>query len=120
MADQTMVVLEGLKSGPVDLWAAAEVQNGNDAGGDSWFIPNDGKTILIFNGVAGDTITFTAVTDEYGRTETLAPVVAMGGVGVFGPFLPELWNNSDSQVQFDLTAENAGDQLIAMRISKPT
>ena len=120
MADQTMTVVESDKNGILDVAGNGAALAGNAAGGDDFLMPNDGKTVLVIDGVTGDTFTFTAVADKYGRTETLAPVVAAGKVAVIGPFMPELWNNSAGQVVFVPTAGNAGDKLLAVRVTKPS
>ena len=120
MADVTMTVVQGVKAGILDMSGHASVQAGNAAAGNYFYFPNDGRVFLFVDGVTGDTFTFTAVTDKFGRTETLAPVVAAGKNAVIGPFLPELWNDSSGRVKFKPTVGNAGDKLLAVRISNPT
>lgn len=120
MADQVMTVVECVKAGILDLSGNASAKAGNAAAGSNFLFPNDGKTVLFVDGVTGDTFTFTPVVDKFGRTETLAPVVAAGKKALIGPFLPELWNNSDGRVVFKPTAGNALDILLAVRVSKPT
>lgn len=120
MADITMTVRPLTKAGVADLNSDAYVQLGNAAGGSDFLFPNDGKTILIIDGTTGDTFTFTARNDKYGRTETLTFVVGAGDWGACGPFLPELWNDSSGMVHFVPTAGNAGDILLAVRVSNPT
>lgn len=120
MADQTMIVVEGVKAGILDVAGHGSALAGNAAGGDDFLMPNDGKTVLVIDGVTGDTFTFTAVNDKYGRTETLAPVVAIGNYAIIGPFLPELWNNSAGQIVFKPTAGNVGDLLLAVRVGAPS
>jgi hypothetical protein len=118
----TMTVRPLTKAGVSDLAADAYVQLGNAAGGagGEFLFPNDGKTFLYVDGVTGDTFTFTAVADKYGRTETLAVTVAAGKNGAYGPFLPELWNNAAGCVRFIVTAGNVGDLLLAVRVANPT
>lgn len=120
MADQTMSVRDLTKAGVLDLAADTYAKAGNAAGGSDFLFPNDGKTILIVDGATGDTFTFTARADKYGRTETLAKVVAAGKWAAIGPFLPELWNDSNGMVHFVPTVGNAGDILLAARVSNPT
>lgn len=120
MADQTFTVVEGVKAGILDCSAHASALAGNATGGDYFRIPNDGKVVLYVDGVTGDTFTFTAVTDKFGRTETLAPVVAVGKVALIGPFLPDIWNQADGCVIFKPTAGNANDILLAVRVGTPT
>lgn len=120
MADQTMTVTQAVKAGLLDLQGHANVLAGNAAGGDYFYMPNDGKTVLFVDGVTGDTFTFSAVTNKYGRSETLAPVVAAGDLAILGPFMPELWNQSNGSIKFKPTAGNAGDLLLAVRVTNPT
>jgi hypothetical protein len=116
MADQIMTVVQGTKAGILSVADHASTLAGNAAGGDYFYFPNDGRTVLVVDGVTGDTFTFTAVADKYGRTETLAPVVASGKFAIIGPFLPELWNDANGRVEFKPTVGNAGDLLLAVRV----
>ena len=120
MADVTMTVSNSVKAGILDMQADANIELGNAAAGDDFLFPNDGKTVLWVDGVTVDTFTFTAVTDKYGRTETLAPVVGVGDIAMIGPFLPELWNNAAGMVTFKPTAGNVGDILLAVRVASPS
>ena len=122
MADTIMTVVEGTKNGMVDQAGNAAVLAGNVLSGVGNFqMPNDGKTIILIHAVTGDTWTFTAITDRTGRTETLTAVVAAGDIAHLGPFAPELWNNTDGQIEFSPSAGcNATDLLLAMRISIPS
>lgn len=124
MADQLMAIVQAVKAGILDVAGHASIEAGNAAGGDYFYFPNDGHTVLAIDGVTGDTFTFTAVNDPYGRTETLAPVVAAGKIAIIGPFMPELWNVTSGTyagcVKFKPTAGNAGDLLLAVRITDPS
>ena len=120
MATVTMTVRPAVKAGVLDLDSDAYKQLGNAAGGSDFIFPNDGKTILVVDGVTGDTFTFTAVADKYGRTETLAGVVGAGAWAIMGPFLPELWNDAAGYAHFKPTVGNAGDFLLAVRVANPT
>ena len=124
MADQLMVVAPAVKAGILDMSGHANKKLGNAAGGDFFYFPNDGKTVLYVDGVTGDIFTFTAVLDPFGRTETLAPTVVAGKKAVLGPFAPELWNVVSGTyvgcVKFKPTAGNVGDVLLAVRVSDPT
>lgn len=120
MAEQTMSVRAITKAGVLDLAADAYAKAGNAGGGSDFLIPNDGKTVLLVDGVTGDTFTFTARPDKYGRTETLAKVVASGKWAMIGPFRPELWNDSSGYIHFVPTAGNAGDILLAIRVDNPS
>ena len=120
MADTTFTVTESVKAGIVNIAAHANKVAGNIIGTDLGKIPNDGNVVLLVDGVTGDTFTFVPVLDKFGRTETLAPVVAAGKFAVLGPFLPDIWNQSDGAVHFNPTAGNAGDVLLALRVGSPT
>lgn len=120
MADVTMTVVEVDKDGILDIGGNGSAEAGNGAGGDDFLFPNDGKTLLAVEATTGDTFTFTAVADKYGRTETLAPVVGMGKNALLGPFMPELWNDSDGYIHFVPTAGNADDKLLAVRVANPS
>jgi len=120
MAEITMTVRPVTKAGVLDLAVDAYKQLGNAAGGSDFIFPNDGKTVLVVDGVTGDTFTFTPVTDKYGRTETLAVVVANGKWAMIGPFRQELWNDAGGFVHFKPTVGNAGDILLAVRVDNPS
>lgn len=120
MAEIEMTVVDSVKAGILDMDSHASQQLGNAAGGFDFTFANDGKTVLIVDGVTGDTFTFTAVADKFGRVETLAPVVAAGAWAMIGPFLPELWNDSDGKVHFLPTSGNVGDILLAVRVANPS
>ena len=116
MADITFVVATPGKTMD-DMAGAAEVQAGNAPGADDFLLPNDGNTFLCIHAVTGDTWTVTAVPDKYGRTETLTLVIAAGDIGIYGPFNPDIWNNSDGHMVITPTAYNVGDLLYAYRCS---
>lgn len=116
MADITMTVTELDRSTLLDMAGHANVELGNAPGADDFLMPNDGKTALIIWGVTGTTWTFTAITSEHGRTETLTAVVAAGDIAVYGPFPPSLWNNGSGQVRITPTLYQAGDLLLAVRL----
>lgn len=116
MADQIMTVVDAVKSGILDVANNANAKAGNAAGAGYFYFPNDGRTVLVVVSGTGDTFTFTPVTDKYGRTETLAPVVAGSKTAIIGPFLPELWNDANGRVKFKPTVGQATDKLLAVRI----
>ncbi len=122
MADTVMTVVDGTKNGMVDQAGNGATLAGNTLGGvGSFQMPNDGKTVVVIHAVTGDTWTFDAVADRTGRTETLTAVVAAGDIAVCGPFLPELWNNTDGQIEFaPAGAGNVADLLLAMRFADPS
>jgi len=121
MADQVMTVVGVTKAGILDCSLNANAKAGNAAGTDDFLFPNDGQTILYIDGTTGDTWTFTAVADKYGRTETLTVTVAAGKYALVGPFLPELWNDAAGRVTFKPAAGgNVADKLLAVRVANPT
>ncbi len=122
MAVQTMVVVPAVKAGILDIAAHGDALAGNAAGGDNWQLPNDGKTVLMIvaGAAAGDTFTFTAVANRFGRTEALAPVVAAGKSATIGPFDPELWNNEAGQIIMVPTSGEATDTLLWVRVADPS
>ena len=118
MAVVTMTVTQVDKDGILDVESDANAVAGDD--GTSFKFPNDGRTVLVVVSGTGDTLTFAAVTDKYGRTETLATVVAAAKTAVLGPFLPELWNDGEGYVSFTPTAGNSDDTILAMRVADPS
>jgi len=122
MADYTLSVRALTKAGVIDLDSDAYAKAGNTIAAGDYVFPNDGKTILLMDAGTGATVTFTARADKYGRTETLAVAVAGGGgeIAAFGPFLPELWNDPSGNVHFSLSAYNAGDIFLALRVANPS
>ncbi len=122
MAVQTMVVVPAVKAGIVDIAGNGDALAGDASGGDNWQLPNDGKTVLLVvaGAAAGDTFTFTAVPNRFGRTETLAPVVAAGNSAIIGPFAPELWNNEAGQIIMVPAVGKATDTLLWVRVADPS
>ena len=120
MADITFTVVVGTKAGMLDLAGNVNTELGNAPGADEFLLPNDGKTVVLIHAVTGDTWTVVPVLDKFGRTETLTPTIAAGDIGVIGPFLPELFNDSDGNVHIDPTVGNVADLLLAMSFGNPT
>ena len=118
MADQTMTVVDGSKTGILDVENDGSALAGDAAGADDFLFPNDGKTVLVV--VGGGTpadIVFTPKTNQYGRTESLSVTPGTSVTSIIGPFPPHLWNNSDGQVEFDPTGGGqAGDTYLAVRV----
>ncbi len=118
MADQTMTVVESTKTGILDVEGNASAKAGNAAGTDQFLFANDGRTVLVV--VGGGTpavIAFTAVANQWGRTESLAVTPGTSVTSIVGPFRPDLFNNSSGQVEFDPAAGGqAGDTYLAVRI----
>lgn len=119
MADQTLTVTDALKTGILDVTAHANKVLGNAAGADHFYFANDGKTILVcVVGASAKQITFTAVTNEWGRTETLQVTPTSSKTSVIGPFKPHLFNQTDGTVKFQPAASGlATDIYLALRIS---
>lgn len=122
MADQIMTLTEGIKAGFADLSAAANAKLGNSASTDYFYFPNDGKVVLVaIVGATPKQITFTPVVDRFGRTETLAPTPTASKTAVYGPFLPELWNDANGRVKFQPAAGGlATDIYVALHVASPT
>ena len=122
MSDQTFTVTEGIKAGILDVSAHANKILGNAAGSDFFLMPNDGKTVLVCAVAASaKLITFTAINDKYGRTETLTVQPVDSKTSIIGPFLPELWNASDGTLKFKPAAGGLATEIyLAMRVGKPT
>ena len=127
MAWQLLTVVNATKAGPaalLDLVTAA-VSWDDTSYTDGVEFANDGKTILIVSNadaVKASTQTFQAVTDPDGRTESLAPVVAALDTGLMGPFLPLLWNTTDSRIRF-IPSQGGGETditFVAVRVENPT
>ena len=118
MSIHVMTVTALTKSGVVDVTADTNVEAGNVA--TDIYLPNDGQTLFVTSAVTGDTWTFTAIADKFGRTETLTLVVASGKFAMAGPFLPELWNDADGYIHIVPTVGNAGDFILAVRAANPS
>jgi hypothetical protein len=113
-----MTVVQATKAGPLDVGAHANVVAGNAAATDYFYMPNDGKTVLVcVCGAAAKQLTFTAVACEHGRTETHTPTPTSSGTTVLGPFPPALWNQSNGCVKFQPAAGGlATDKYLAVRV----
>ncbi len=122
MAYTTLTVLAADKAGDemIALMVGADTQ-----GGDGFKFANDGKTmVLVLDELAagaGDTITFEAVVDPDGRSETtLTRTVTLKKIFIYGPFLPLIWNQSDGTVALKFTTANSKTKIAAVRISNPS
>jgi hypothetical protein len=122
MADQTMTVVDAVKAGVLNCEGHASALAGNAAGSDDFIMPNDGRTVLVVvAGASVKTISVTAIDDKYGRTETLTLSPTASKTNIFGPFLPELWNNSSGQLIFKpATGGDVGDKYLAVRVANPS
>lgn len=122
MAYTLLTVLGADKAGDelIALMVGADTQ-----GGDGFDFPNDGQTMLFvldeLAAGAGDTLTFEAVADPDGRTETtLTRTITAKKMYIYGPFLPLIWNQSDGRVRCKFTTANAKTKILAVRIANPT
>lgn len=122
MADQTMVVTQAVKAGLLDVAGHANAKLGNAAGSDYFYMPNDGRTVLVcVCGASAKQLTFTAVADRYGRSETLTPTPGSSKTSIIGPFLPELWNQTNGCVKFQpATSGQATDIYLAVKVDNPS
>ncbi len=120
MANQTLTVVNTVKTGILDVAGNASAKAGNAAGTDKFYFANDGLTVLVVvGGAAPSAITFTAVANKYGRTETLVVTPGTNKSSVIGPFKPHLFNNSSGQVEFDPAGGGQADDFyLAVRVSK--
>lgn len=120
MANQTMTVTPCLKSGILDITAHANKKAGNAAGTDKFYFANDGLTFLaVAGGAAPAAIAFTAVLNQWGRTETLSVTPTAAKYSLIGPFPPRLFNNSSGQVEFDPAAGGqADDTYLVVSVSR--
>ena len=122
MADQTMTVTAVAKAGILDVEGDANKVLGNAAGSDFFLFANDGRTVLVcVCGASAKVITFTAIDDKFGRTETLAPAPGSSKTSIIGPFLPELWNDSSGLIKFKPAAGGlATDIYLAVKVANPS
>ncbi len=118
MADQIMTVVDAVKAGILDVAGNGSAKVGTAAGADQFLFANDGKTILaVIGGAAPAAITFTAVANKYGRTETLVVTPGTNKTSIIGPFKGHLFNNSSGQIEFDPAGGGqADDYYLAVRV----
>ena len=122
MAYTELTVLAADKAGDelIALMVGANTQTA-----DGFEFVNDGRTMLLVLDElalgAGDTITLEAILDRYGRAEdVLTRTVTAKKMYAYGPFLPEIWNQTDGKVKFKFTTGAATTTLIAIRVADPT
>ena len=119
MADQTLTVVDGLKTGILNVNGHASMKASNAAGADYFYFPNDGKTVIVVvcTAASSKALTFTPITNQYGRTESLAVTPTISATSVIGPFKPHLFNQSNGTVKFQpATSGSATDLLLAIRV----
>ncbi len=122
MAYTTLTVLGTDKAGDelIALMVGSDTQDT-----DGFDFANDGQTILFvldeLAAGAGDTMTFEAVTDPDGRSETtLTRTVTAKKLYFYGPFLPLIWNQSNGRVRVKFTTASSKTKIIAARVSNPS
>ena len=120
MTVQTFTVVDAVKAGVLDISNHTDKKLGNAAGTDYFKIPNDGKTVLVcICGASAKLLTFTAIANQWGRTETLTPTPTSSGESIIGPFKPHLFNNTDGKVWFKPASGGQGtDIYLAVRVSE--
>lgn len=122
MAYVELTVLAADKAGDETLALESAVDT---QGTDGFEFVNDGQTIVkvIDDSAAGDgdTITLEAVLDRYGRAEdTLTRTIVAKKSYIYGPFLPEIWNQG-GKLRFKFTGSpDANTTVMAVRVANPT
>ncbi len=93
------------------------------ASGNGGEMANGGRTIMVYvNGLGAASVQATAVTiqqvdDPYGRKQNDgALTVTTDIVGVFGPFPPNLYNQTDGTVDFDYDATSANARVFGLAV----
>jgi hypothetical protein len=117
MARDTITVTNTVRAG---VLATVTTPNaGNDA---EMANPNGRVGFVFVNGLGAASVQATAITvqqvdDPYGRKENDAAfTVTVDNVGVFGPFPPALYNQSDGTVQFDYDAVSANARVFGLSV----
>lgn len=94
-----------------------------NSGNNAQFSNVAGNVIIVFvNGMGAASVQVTAVTiqqvaDPYSRIQNDAAFnVTTDVVGVFGPFPPLLYNQSDGTVQIDYDAVSANARVFALSV----
>ncbi len=117
MARDTITVTSSVRAGV--LPALTTPNAGNNAE-----MANAGRTIMVYvNGLGAASVQATAITvqqvdDPYGRKENDAAfTVTADVVGTYGPFPPNLYNQTDGTVQFDYDAVSANARVFGLAIT---
>ena len=118
MARDTITVTSSVRAGVLPAMTTPSAANNAEMANAG------GRTIMIYvNGIGAASVQATAVTiqqveDPYGRIQNDAAVtVTADVVGTFGPFPPNLYNQSDGTVQIDYDAVSANARVMALAIS---
>lgn len=116
MARDTITVTNTARAGVLPALTTPNAANNAE-------VANAGKTIVVFvNGMGAASVQATAVTvqqiaDPYGRIQNDAAFdVTADVVGVFGPFPPLLYNQSDGTVQLDYDAVSANARVFGLSV----
>ncbi len=116
MARDTVTVTSTVRTGV--LPALTTPNAGNNAE-----MANDGRTLFLYiNGMGGASVQATAVTiqqvaDPYGRIQNDAAFsAAIDVLSSFGPFPPNLYNQTDGTVQFDYDAVSANARVCGVAV----
>ncbi len=120
MADIFMTVVDAVKAGILDVAGNSNAKAGTAAVTDDFYFPNDGKTVLACSvGAAAKAITFEAITDKYGRTETAVVTPTASKQSIIGPFPPELFNQPGGYVKFKPAGGGlVTDLYLAVRVKR--
>ncbi len=117
MARDTVTVTSTVRAGVAPALTTPSAANNAE-------MANDGRTVFLFmNGlgaasVQATDITIQQVADPYGRTQNDAAfVVTNDAVATFGPFPPNLYNQTDGTVQFDYDAVSAEARVCGLHIA---
>lgn len=80
-----------------------------DETNDMYFVNEGLQFVLIDNGDAVPVvITFVSVADKFGRTQDLVVTVPATSIGMAGPFLPGIWNQSGTpNVNVDMVSDTS-------------
>jgi hypothetical protein len=117
MARDTITVTNTVRAGVLPALTTPNAGNGAEVAN------ANGRVIVLFiNGLGAASVQATAVTiqqvaDPYGRTENDAAfTVTVDNPGVFGPFPPLLYNQTDGTVQIDYDAVSANARVCAVHV----
>jgi len=120
----TVVSAYELKRVRVELWEA-------DPPRTAWIdtLVINGTTYALEPGLAGVslgpnaplvTLAFVAERDNFGRTETLAPVLGASQSIIVGPLLPALFNDTDGYVRFKPSVTGTDKFYSAIQVADPS
>lgn len=117
MTRDAITVTSSVRAGIVPALTAPSSGNGGE-------MANAGRTIMVFvNGIGAASGQATAVTiqqvdDPYGRKDNDGAFTAtVDKVATFGPFPPNLYNQTDGTVQFDYDAVDAAARVFGLAIT---